>query len=105
MSGLILPFKGIRPRIASSAFIVVGFALNALGKRPMLEHLFAGHVAATVILFLIWILPGRGLSHRGLLRLDAAGTILAAIGYIAMARAMPESSCSISAIWLWPVTL
>ena len=67
----------------------MGFVLNAFGGRPILEHLFAGHVAATVILFLIWILPGRGLSHRGLLRLDAAGTILAAIGYIAMARAMP----------------
>jgi eukaryotic-like serine/threonine-protein kinase len=67
----------------------VGFGVNALAKRPIAENLFTGHVVGTAILFLIWILAGRGLSGRGLLRLDAAGTIFASIAFIAMALTMP----------------
>jgi hypothetical protein len=51
--------------------------LNALWK---LESFPYFHLAATVILFLVWILAGsRTLSDRGLRRLDAAGTIGAAL--------------------------
>jgi hypothetical protein len=67
----------------------MGFVLNALAKRPLAEHLSPGHVAATAILFLVWILAGRGLSRRGLLRLDGAGTISASLAYIAMVPTMP----------------
>jgi serine/threonine-protein kinase len=77
--------------LASSAFLLMGFVLNALAKRPVVETFPAAHLAATTSLLLIWVLAGRGLSHRGLLRLDAAGMIGACLAYNAMALTMPPA--------------
>jgi serine/threonine-protein kinase len=75
--------------LASSGFLLMGFVMNAVAKRAVLETFPAAHLAATSMLLLIWILAGRSLSRRGLLRLDAAGTISACLAYIVMAFTMP----------------
>jgi hypothetical protein len=51
--------------------------LKQRAVQPVLLYPFPYfHLAATAILFLIWMLAGsRTLSDRGLRRLDAAGTI------------------------------
>jgi eukaryotic-like serine/threonine-protein kinase len=67
--------------LTSSAFLLMGFVINAVAKTRVLEAFPVGHVAATAFLLLIWILPGRGLSRRGLLRVDAAATIGACLAY------------------------
>src|SRR5262249_21438691 len=75
--------------LASSGFLLMRFGINTVAKRPVLEAFPAAHLAATAFLLLIWILAGRGLSGRGLLRLDAAGTIAACLAYEVMVLTMP----------------
>jgi serine/threonine-protein kinase len=61
-------------------------ALNAFWK---LENFPYFHVAATAILLAIWVVAGsRALTDRGLRRLDAAGTIGAALAYTMMIPTM-----------------
>lgn len=75
--------------LASSGFLLMRLGINAAAKRPVLEAFPAAHLAATTALLVIWILAGRGLSSRGLLRLDAVGTIAASLAYEAMVLTMP----------------
>ncbi len=75
--------------LASSGFLLMRLGINAAAKRPVPEAFPAAHLAATTALFLVWILSLRGLSSRGLLRLDAVGTIAASLGYEAMVLTMP----------------
>ena len=81
--------------LASSGFLVMRLVLNALakqgaGRHSPLESFPFFHLAATAILFLVWMLAGsRAFSDRGLRRLDAAGTIGAALAYALMALTMP----------------
>jgi len=80
--------------LASSGFLLMRLALNAVAKQSArhapLEGFPVFHLVATAILFLIWILAGsRAFSDRDLRRLDAAGTIAAALAYAMMALTMP----------------
>jgi serine/threonine-protein kinase len=80
--------------LASSGFLLMRLALNAVAKQSArhapLEGFPVFHLVATAILFLIWILAGsRAFSDRDLRRLDAAGTIGAALAYAMMALTMP----------------
>jgi eukaryotic-like serine/threonine-protein kinase len=76
--------------LASSGFIVMRLAINEFTKRDLFDGFLVFHIAATAILFLIWILAGsRSLSERGLRRLEAAGTIGAAAAYALMGWSMP----------------
>jgi serine/threonine-protein kinase len=80
--------------LASSGFLLMRLALNAVAKQSVrhapLEGFPVFHLVATAILFLIWILAGsRAFSDRDLRRLDAAGTIGAALAYAIMALTMP----------------
>ncbi|HSS44303.1 MAG TPA: serine/threonine-protein kinase [Thermoanaerobaculia bacterium] len=81
--------------LASSGFLVMRVVLNALaarsaGRHSPLENFPVFHLVATAILFLIWMLArSRAFSDRGLRRLDAAGTIAAALAYAVMALTMP----------------
>jgi len=76
--------------LASTGFLVMRLAINAFSRRSMREDFPVAHLAATGILFLIWILAGsRAFSDRGLRRLDAAGTIAAALTYAMMTLTMP----------------
>jgi serine/threonine-protein kinase len=81
--------------LASSGFVVMRIGINAYLKQravqPTLLYPFPYfHLAATAILFLIWVLAGsRALSDRGLRRLDAAGTIGAGLAYAMMESTMP----------------
>ncbi len=80
--------------LASSGFLTMRVILNAVaehGARGLpLERFPVFHLIATVILGLIWIVArGRGLSDCGLRRLDAGGTVAAALAYAAMALTMP----------------
>jgi predicted Ser/Thr protein kinase len=78
--------------LASSGFLVMRLGLNLAAKLPLLANFPIFHLAATAILFLIWILAGnRAFSDRGLRRLDAIGTIAAALAYEAMTLTMPLS--------------
>src|SRR5262249_31664649 len=77
--------------LASSAFLLMGFGLNALAKREVVEAFPAAHLVATASLLLIWILARRGFSRSGLLRLDASATIFASFAYIAMALTIPPA--------------
>ena len=82
--------------LASTGFLIMRVVLNAVAQRSArhapLERFPVFHLVATLILLLIWLLAGsRGLSNRGLRRLDAAGTIAAAIAYSVMAWTMPIS--------------
>jgi eukaryotic-like serine/threonine-protein kinase len=81
--------------LASSGFLVMRLALNAVSKpgtgrfAPFGQFPFF-HLAATAILFFVWILAGsRAFSDRGLRRLDAWGTIGAALAYALMALTLP----------------
>ena len=76
--------------LASSAFLLMGFVLNALARRPVVEIFPAAHLVASALLLAIWVLPGRGLSRGGLVRLDAAATISACFAYQVMALTMPS---------------
>jgi serine/threonine-protein kinase len=75
--------------LASSGFLLMRLGINAATKRPVLEAFPAAHLAATTALLVLWILAGRGLSSRGLLRLDSVGTIAASLAYEAMVLTMP----------------
>jgi serine/threonine-protein kinase len=80
--------------LASSGFLVMRLAIQTFstpgGVRAALEDFPVFHLAATVVLLLVWILArSRAFSNRGLGRLDAAGTIGAALAYAAMASMMP----------------
>jgi eukaryotic-like serine/threonine-protein kinase len=81
--------------LASSGFLVMRVVLNALAARSVarhspLENFPVFHLVATAFLFLIWMLArNRAFSDRGLRRLDAAGTIAAALAYALMALTMP----------------
>jgi eukaryotic-like serine/threonine-protein kinase len=81
--------------LASGAFLVMRLALIALSKRSIAPSSLLGdfplfHLAATAILFLVWVLAGsRAFSDRGLRRLDATGTIAAALAYALMELTMP----------------
>lgn len=82
--------------LASGGFLLMRVALNALATRSAghaaLEGFPAAHFVATGILFLIWFLAGsRALSERRLRRLDATGTIAAALAYAMMVVTMPVS--------------
>ena len=78
--------------LASSGFLIMRLGLNVAAKLGLLDNFPIFHLAATAILFLIWILAGsRALSDRGLRRLDAVGTITAALAYEAMTLTMPLS--------------
>ncbi|MEP6768366.1 MAG: serine/threonine-protein kinase [Acidobacteriota bacterium] len=83
--------------LASGAFLVMRVVINALANRdPTRTSPLDGfpffHLAATAVLFLTWMLAGgRAFSERGLRRLDAAGTIAAALCYALMERTMPLS--------------
>jgi serine/threonine-protein kinase len=81
--------------LASSGFLLMRLVLNALamrrGRAP-LEGFPIAHLVATAILLVLWILAGgRAISDRGLRRLDAAGTIGAALAYAMMVVTMPVS--------------
>jgi eukaryotic-like serine/threonine-protein kinase len=83
-----LAFFGRIACLASSGFLVMRLALNALTVQREGFPFF--HLAATAILLLLWVLAGsRALSDRGLRRLDAAGTIGAALAYAMMESSMP----------------
>jgi serine/threonine-protein kinase len=80
--------------LASTGFLVMSLVIVALSKpggvRSLLDDFPYFHLAATVILFLVWILAGsRALSERGLRRLEAGGTIGAALAYAGMIATMP----------------
>jgi hypothetical protein len=76
--------------LASSGFLLMRLAINFLAKRNVFGEFPVAHLAATAILFLVWMLAGsRALSDRGLRRLDAAGTISAALAYVMMTLTMP----------------
>lgn len=80
--------------LASSGFLVMRLVIKAVAKArgatAAIESFPFGHLAATAILFLVWMLAGSGtFSHRTLRRLDAAGTIGAALCYAAMILWMP----------------
>jgi eukaryotic-like serine/threonine-protein kinase len=82
--------------LASSGFLVMRVVLNAVAERGArhapLEKFPVFHLVATVILLSVWLLAGsRAFSNRGLRRLDAAGTIAAALAYAVMAWTMPVS--------------
>ena len=91
-----LAFFGRIACLASAGFVVMRFGINAYLKQravqPAVLYPFPYfHLAATAILFLIWTLAGsRALSDRGLSRLDAAGTIGAALAYAGMESTMPR---------------
>jgi hypothetical protein len=81
---------------ASSGFLVMRVVLNAIAARGTrgapLERFPVFHLVATGVFLLMWILAGsRTPSNSGLRRLDAAGTIAAALGYAVMAWTMPVS--------------
>ncbi|HEX9687682.1 MAG TPA: serine/threonine-protein kinase, partial [Thermoanaerobaculia bacterium] len=72
--------------LASTGFLVMRLVLNALWNLENFPYL---HLAATAILLVIWVVAGsRVLSDRGLRRLDAAGTIGAALAYAMMIPTM-----------------
>ena len=77
--------------LASSGFLVMRLITNAVSSRSsLLDGFPVFHLVATAILFLIWMLAGgRSFSETGLRRIDAAGTIGAALAYAAMERTMP----------------
>src|SRR6266705_4005070 len=80
--------------LASSGFLLMRIVLNAVAERSArqapLERFPVFHLAATVILLLVWLLAGsHAFSNRGLRRLDAAGTIVAALAYVMMILTMP----------------
>jgi serine/threonine-protein kinase len=82
--------------LASSGFLVMRVVLNAVAERGArgapLEKFPVFHLVATAFLLLIWFVAGsHALSHRGLRRLDAGGTIAAALSYSVMAWTMPLS--------------
>jgi hypothetical protein len=83
--------------LASSGFLVMRVVLNALANRDVtrttpFDPFSFFHLAATAVLFLIWMLAGsRALTERGLRRLDAVGTIATGLCYALMERTMPVS--------------
>jgi hypothetical protein len=81
--------------LASSGFLIMRVVLNAVAERSSrgapLEKFPVFHLVATVVLLLVWLLAGSRPSNRGLRRLDAAGTIAAALAYAVMAWTMPVS--------------
>jgi serine/threonine-protein kinase len=82
--------------LASSGFLLMRVVLNAVAERSArsapLEKFPVFHLVATAILLSVWLLAGsRAFSNRGLRRLDAAGTIAAALAYNVMAWTMPLS--------------
>jgi serine/threonine-protein kinase len=82
--------------LASSGFLVMRIVLNVVAERgargASLEKFPVFHLVATALLLLVWLLAGsHALSHRGLRRLDAGGTIAAALSYSVMAWTMPLS--------------
>jgi hypothetical protein len=79
---------------ASAGFLVMRVVMNALSDRVALprESFPWWHLAATATFFFVWIFAsGRTFTARGLRRLDAGGTILAAVDYAFMATTMPLS--------------
>jgi len=82
--------------LASTAFLTMRVVLNAVAERGArgapLEAFPVFHLVATSIFALIWSIAKYGLlPDRALPGLDAAGTVAAAISYVAMARTMPLS--------------
>ena len=82
--------------LASSGFLLMRIVLNAVAERSArhapLERFPVFHLVATVIFSSVWLLAGsHAFSNRGLRRLDAAGTIAAALAYNVMAWTMPLS--------------
>jgi len=81
--------------LASGGFLVMRLVIDAVSSRrgvgpPLSDGFPLFHLAATAILFLVWMLAGsRAFSDRGLRRLDAAGTIAAALAYALMTLTMP----------------
>jgi hypothetical protein len=76
--------------LASSGFLLMRFAIAAATNGKVFGDFPVAHLAATAILFLIWILAGsQAFSDRGLRRLDAAGTIAASLAYEMMVLTMP----------------
>ena len=81
--------------LASGGFVLMRLAINVFakpsaGRFPLVGGFPFFHLTATAILFLVWILAGsRAFSDRGLRRLDAAGTIGAALAYALMALTLP----------------
>jgi serine/threonine-protein kinase len=81
--------------LASSGFLLMRIVLNAVAERSPrgapLERFPFFHLVATSILLLLWLTARtRRLSLRGLRRLDASGTIAAALAYAVMALTMPR---------------
>ena len=82
--------------LASSGFLVMRIVLNAVAERSSraapLEAFPVFHLVATAILGFVWTLARQpALDDRLLRRLDAAGTIAAALAYEAMALTMAVS--------------
>ncbi len=79
--------------LASTGFLVMRLAINAVSKpgvRSLFDDVPFFHLAATAILFLVWMLAGsRAFSNRGLRRIDAWGTIGANLAYAMMILTMP----------------
>ena len=76
--------------LASSGFLLMRFAIAAATKGRVFGEFPVAHLAATAILFLVWILArSGGFSDRGLRRLDAVGTIAASLAYEMMVLTMP----------------
>lgn len=80
--------------LASTGFLLMRLVLNAFSRRiasPAEKSPWL-HLVATGILFLLWMLAGsRAFSDRVLRRLDAGGTIAAALAYAMMGATMPLS--------------
>jgi serine/threonine-protein kinase len=83
--------------LASAAFLVMRVVLNSLAQRDPTRTIPYDafpvfHFAATAVFFVVWMLAGRrALTESGLRRLDAAGTVAAAVCYALMERTMPLS--------------
>src|SRR5262249_23237789 len=76
--------------LASGGFFVMRIAISYFTKRSLLGGFSLPPLAATLIFLVVWLLAGsRALSDIGLRRLDATGTIAAALAYEVMVLTMP----------------
>lgn len=78
--------------LASAGFLTMRLVIDVFIRQVGLQDFHYPHFAGTVVLFFVWILAGsRVFDDKGLLRLDAAGTIAASLGYVGMVLTMPPS--------------